>query len=87
MGRPRGRYVNLLREFSIPLLAGVVVALVAANTRPHLYREVLAWEPFAGLAVFGHPISFQFLINDFFRVFFFGIAAKEIAEATLPVGC
>jgi NhaA family Na+:H+ antiporter len=36
--------------------------------------------------VFGHPVTFHFLVNDLFMVFFFAIAAKEITEAALPGG-
>ena len=31
-------------------------------------------------------MNLHWLFNDIFMVFFFGIAAKEIAEATLPGG-
>ena len=86
MGRPRGHYVNLLQEFSIPLLAGVVIALLTANADPELYHHILELEPLGGLQVFGHPLTFHFLVNEVFMVFFFAIAAKEIAEASLPGG-
>ena len=38
--------VNLLLEFSVPLLAGVGVALIAANLNPHGYHEAIHWMPF-----------------------------------------
>jgi NhaA family Na+:H+ antiporter len=84
--RPRGRHVDLLLEFSVPLLVGVAVALLTANAAPDAYRQLLAWQPIPDLAVFGHPITFQFLVNDLFMVFFFGLAAKELTEAALPGG-
>jgi NhaA family Na+:H+ antiporter len=86
VGRPRGHYVNLLQEFSVPLLAGVVLALLTANLAPNLYHQILEFEPLSGLAIFGHPLTFHFLVNDIFMVFFFAIAAKEITEASLPGG-
>jgi len=86
LGRPRGHYANLLQEFSIPLLAGVAVALLTANVSPQLYHAILEWEPIGGFQVFGHPVTFHFLVNDLFMVFFFAIAAKEITEAALPGG-
>ena len=86
LDRSRGHYVNLLQEFSAPLLAGIVVALFTANSAPEFYHQVLDFELFAGLLVFGHPVTFHFLVNDVFMVFFFAIAAKEITEATLPGG-
>jgi len=83
-------FVSLLQEFSIPLIAGVFVALFAANLAPEWYEHVFAahggWEFPGHLSVFGHHITPAFLINDIFMVFFFGIAAKEITEACLPGG-
>lgn len=82
----RNRFMENLQEFSIPLLLGVLLAMLAANLSPAGYAEVLHWHPFGDVAVFGHSLSFHFLVNDVFMVFFFGIAAKEITESTLPGG-
>ncbi|MEK6700336.1 MAG: Na+/H+ antiporter NhaA [Nitrospirota bacterium] len=71
--------MNLLREFSVPLLAGVVTALVWANYAPEEYHYFLH-NHFLG------PLSFHFLTNDIFMVFFFGIAAVEITQSFLPGG-
>ncbi len=71
--------LNLLREFSVPLLAGVTTALVWANRAPDSYGRFLH-EHFLG------PLSFHFLTNDIFMVFFFGIAAVEITQSFLPGG-
>ncbi len=71
--------INLLREFSIPLLCGVVLALLWANGAPESYTRFLH-SPFLG------PFSFHFLTNDIFMVFFFGIAAVEITQSFLPGG-
>ena len=78
--------INLLQEFSVPLITGVVVAMLAANLMPEAYDHVLHWLPLGDVSVFGHALSFHFLVNDVFMVFFFGIAAKEITEACLPGG-
>jgi NhaA family Na+:H+ antiporter len=78
--------MNILQEFSIPLIVGAVVAMVAANVAYESYHHVLEWMPFGALAIFGHDLTFHFLVNDVFMVFFFGIAAKEITEACLPGG-
>jgi NhaA family Na+:H+ antiporter len=80
------RTLNLLQEFSIPLISGAVLAMFAANLHLEWYEHVLDWTPFGDVAVFGHPLTFHFLVNDVFMVFFFGIAAKEITEACLPGG-
>lgn len=79
-------FINLLQEFSIPLLSGVVVALLAANLAPDWYHHVVHGKPFGDLELIGKPITVHFLVNDLFMVFFFGIAAKEITEACLPGG-
>ncbi|MEC8192011.1 MAG: Na+/H+ antiporter NhaA [Myxococcota bacterium] len=77
--------INILQEFSLPLIAGVIVALVVANANPVLYDELIKF-PIYGPQDGAHPINALFLINDVFMVFFFGIAAKEITESCLPGG-
>ena len=71
--------LNLLREFSVPLLAGVVVALVWANLSPEGYRQ------FNHAPMFG-VLSFHFVTNELFMVLFFGMAASEITQSCLPGG-
>jgi NhaA family Na+:H+ antiporter len=71
--------INMLREFSIPLIAGVFVALCWVNLAPESYRH------FNHDRMFG-PFSFHFITNDFFMVLFFGIAAAEITQSCLPGG-
>lgn len=84
---PKKGVINALQEFSIPLIAGVVAALVFANIDYKLYHHVVEWAMFGdSAAIFGHKLTFHFLVNDIFMVFFFGIAAKEITEALLPGG-
>jgi NhaA family Na+:H+ antiporter len=73
------RTINLLREFSFPLIAGVLVALVWANISPETYKH-FNYSPLIG------ELDFHFLINDIFMVFFFGIATVEITESLLPGG-
>lgn len=73
------RKLNLLREFSIPLICGVLTALAWANLAPDSYREFLH-------ARFLGAFSFHFLTNDIFMVFFFAIAAAEITQSCLPGG-
>jgi NhaA family Na+:H+ antiporter len=71
--------IHLLREFSIPLLAGVMAALAWANLSPGSYHH-LVHEPLLG------PLSFHFIVNDLFMVLFFGMAAVEITQSCLPGG-
>ncbi len=71
--------INMLREFSIPLIAGVVMALYWANHDPAGYHHFIHG-PLVG------PLSFHFLSNELFMVFFFGMAAVEITQSCLPGG-
>lgn len=71
--------ISLLREFSVPLIAGVLVALCWANLAPEGYHH------FIHAPVLG-SLSFHFITNDLFMVFFFGIAAVEITQSCLPGG-
>jgi len=78
--------INLLQEFSVPLLSGVVVAMIWANLDHESYEHVIHWTPIVDLKIFGHLVTHHWLVNDIFMVFFFGIAAKEITESCLPGG-
>ncbi|HEX5772953.1 MAG TPA: Na+/H+ antiporter NhaA [Geomobilimonas sp.] len=73
------QHLSMLREFSVPLLAGVVVALVWVNLAPEGYHH------FNHDRIFG-PFSVHFIVNDLFMVLFFGIAAAEITQSCLPGG-
>lgn len=66
--------INLMREFSIPLLAGAGIALLWANLAPAGYSAAIH-RPWLG------SLSFYFLSNDLFMVLFFGIAAAEITQS------
>ena len=70
MVRPR-RFAFFV-EHSLALPVGAVIALVWANTGGASYRA------FAD--------ALEFAVNDVGMVFFFGLAAKEVVEATLPGG-
>ncbi len=81
------KITNILQEFSIPLILGVIVALIAANIDEQAYHHLVDYPVFGeGIELFHHKVTAHFLINDVFMVFFFGIAAKEITEAILPGG-
>jgi Na+:H+ antiporter, NhaA family len=66
------RWTTLVVENSLLLVAGTLTALVWANV-DHLSYARLA-----------HALHFA--VNDVGMVFFFALATKEIAEATLPGG-
>ncbi len=69
--------LDLLREFSVPLLSGLAFALFWANIAPESYFSSLH-NNFLG------SLSLYFLTNDIFMVFFFGIAAVEVTQSQLP---
>ncbi|GJM44276.1 MAG: hypothetical protein DHS20C21_11180 [Gemmatimonadota bacterium] len=87
---PNGRAFQILREYSLFLIAGSVAAIVWANTNLTGYMSFIntSW---GNVTLFGrdlahHGISLHFLVNEVFMVFFFGIAMKEVMEAFLPGG-
>lgn len=71
--------LNMLREFSVPLLAGVITALAWVNLAPATYHS------FVHTAAIG-SLSLHFVSNDLFMVLFFGIAAVEISQSFHPGG-
>jgi NhaA family Na+:H+ antiporter len=81
------KLTNVLQEFSLPLIFGVIAGLIFANVDNHAYHAIVHYPVLGkGAAIFGHKIDFHFIVNDIFMVFFFGIAAKEITESVLPGG-
>ena len=69
---PFRRAWNVARANSLLMVAGALLALLWANLDP------------AGYEQFTHPMHFA--VNDIAMVFFFGLAVKEIIEATAPGG-
>ncbi len=73
------RRINMLQEFSVPLISGVLLALVWSNLLHDSYIHFIH-DPLVG------KLSFHFLTNDMFMVLFFGIAVAEITQSCLPGG-
>ena len=81
------RLTNILQEFSIPLIVGVIAGLAMANIDHNFYEELVDYHVFGkSVEIFGRAVTSHFLINEIFMVFFFGGAAKEITESVLPGG-
>ncbi|MEZ6129540.1 MAG: Na+/H+ antiporter NhaA [Planctomycetaceae bacterium] len=92
--------IQSLQEFSIPLIAGVIMAMFWANVSPDSYQAMVHTPIYLLGTIFSHSadhahtahggwdhyLTLHFLINDIFMALFFGIAAKEITEACLPKG-
>jgi NhaA family Na+:H+ antiporter len=78
--------ISIMQKYSLPLVTGVIVALIWAQIDFHGYHEVIDYG-FFGLKVGTYNLSLHFLVNDIFMCFFFGLAMKEVTEAVLPGGC
>ncbi len=78
-GETMQKHINMLREFSVPLISGVIVALIWANLDAGSYHH------FTHARLIG-PTSFHFIVNDMFMALFFGIAAVEITQSCIPGG-
>lgn len=74
--------INVLLEYSLPLILGVVLGLIWANVAPGSYKSVLQYS-FVGRDA---HFNFRFLINEIFMALFFGLATKEVVESMLPGG-
>src|SRR5258705_1940917 len=64
--------IKFVLDNSLLLVAGTLAAVVWANVDLTTYKQI------------AHPLHFW--VNDVGMVFFFALAAKEVFEATLPVG-
>lgn len=77
------RLNRAMRTYSIPLILGVITALVFANLAPEAYLELIE-EPIRIHGV--ETKSLAWLIEDIFMVFFFGTAGIEIVKSLSPGG-
>ncbi len=75
---------SLITEFSLPLMAGIILALVLRNTTPDFYETIASTHIITIGAI---EFSFKHIINDVFMAFLFGIASKELVDAVKPGGC
>ena len=66
------RLWHFAAEYLMLLPIGAAIAVIWANSAPESYFRVTA--------------ALQFIVNDVAMVFFFGLVAKEIVEATIPGG-
>ncbi len=66
--------------YSIPLILGVIVALIVANAAPHWYEYWIEEHLFFG------KFTFAWFVENIFMVFFFGTAGIEIVHALSPGG-
>ncbi len=76
--------MQVISEYSLPLISGIAVAMFFANLFPSAYESFLN-TPLFHLGNF--EATFKHLVNEVFMALFFGLAAKELVEAILPGGC
>lgn len=72
-----------IRRYSIPLILGVIIAVIWKNLGSESY-DAFVEHPLFELG--GLEINMHFLVNDVFMVFFFLIAGIEIVHQVTPGG-
>jgi NhaA family Na+:H+ antiporter len=77
--RKAKKALYICEKYSLPLILGVVVALIWINISPASYNQAVYGEYLGGK-------NLHYVINDIFMVFFFGIATVEIVNGFLPGG-
>lgn len=73
------KILQIAENWSLPLICGIFIALLWANTDYYSYHAFLHYNFFA-------KINFRFLVNDIFLVLFFGSVAIEIVHEFSPDG-
>ncbi len=73
------RIINNIGALSIPLILGIVIALIWANLDYLSYSNMVHYKIFAN-------IDTHFLFNDVFMTFFFATATVEIVHSLRPKG-
>ena len=71
-----------IREYSIPLIAGVLLAVLWANLDYSSYHHFIHYKFIPGLDF----LDFHFLVNDVFMYLFFATAGIEIVHSISPGG-
>lgn len=67
------KFVQIAEEWSLPLISGIIFALLWANADYSFYHSFVHHK-------FFNSINFHFLVNDIFLVLFFGSVAIEITH-------
>ena len=84
---------HFILDYSVPLLTGIVIALIFANAAwddyEYMFGKHHAWffeTDYDDRKLFDHEINILFLVNDIFMVFFFGLATTEVTTLLQPPG-
>jgi len=78
--------IRFAQKCSLPLILGVLMALIWSNIDMHSYHNFAHGALWEGAQFIGYTVSLHFLVNDIFMCFFFGLAIMEVTEALLPGG-
>jgi hypothetical protein len=78
--------IRKIQKYSLPLVSGVLLALIWANVDEQSYHDVIHGYFSDDFSISGHKVSLHFIVNDMFMCLFFGLAIKEVTEALLPGG-
>lgn len=70
---------HLAEEYSLPLILGIITALVWANVNYISYQNFLHYK-------FGGLFDVHFAVNDIFLVLFFGLISIEVVHDLAPNG-
>jgi NhaA family Na+:H+ antiporter len=84
--RARFYAIQWIQKYSLPLVFGVLLALIWVNVDEQSYNDVIHGYFSDDFSIFGHTVSLHFIVNDIFMCLFFGLAIKEVTEALLPGG-
>lgn len=71
--------IAIMQEFSIPLIMGVLVALIWANISYETYYNILHYDIIYGFTL-------DLFVNDIFMVLFFALAVVQIVKGLVPGG-
>ena len=66
---------KITSKYPIPIMAGILAALVWANLSPKTYNDFINYSFFEFL---WHPVTIKLIINDIFMAFFMGLAMVEV---------
>ena len=65
-----------VREYSLPLFTGILIAMIMVNVNSDFYYEVI-YKPL----IAGTNMTLHFFVNECFMVLFFGMASAELVRS------
>lgn len=77
--------VTWLRHFPLPLILGIITAMVWANLSYESYYSVV-YSTLTNVKICYNDVTLYWLVNDVYMTFVFGLAMKQITKAARPGG-